>query len=170
MALMEGLPSNMLYADGASTMRNFFIVVAWHRGSPRVSTSCTDPRGSTLSLENPLKWAFIDSSFSLPMPILSNANVKMMSAEHPLSIKTLWTILLATKALITSGSSWGCWQPSRSASEKVMVVSNQGSLDTAYTSIVSLDLKLCKWAFLIELDSPPSTNPPKITLISHRGC
>ena len=95
MALREGLPSNRLYADGASTMRNFFVVVAWHGGSPRVSTSCTDPRGSTLSPENPLKWAFIGSNFSLPMPILPNAKAKMMSAELPLSIKTLWTILLA---------------------------------------------------------------------------
>ena len=50
MALREGLPSNMLYADGASTMRNFVVIVAWHGGSPRVSTSCTDLRGSTLSL------------------------------------------------------------------------------------------------------------------------
>ena len=105
MALMEGLPSNMLCADGASTMRNFVIIVAWHGGSLRVSTSCTDPKGNTLSPENPLKWVFTDSSFSLPMPILSNANMNIMSVELPLSIKTLWTVLLATKALITSGSS-----------------------------------------------------------------
>ena len=124
MALREGLPSNMLYTDGASTMRNFFIVVAWHGGSPIVSTSCIDPRGNTFSPENPLKWAFTGSNFSLPMPILSNADMKMMSAELPLSTRTLWTVLLATMALITSKSSWGCWQPSRSASEKVMVVSN----------------------------------------------
>ena len=67
-ALREGLPNNMLYADGASMMRNFVVVMAWHGGSPRVSTNCTDPRGSILSLENPLKWAFTGSSFSLPMP------------------------------------------------------------------------------------------------------
>ena len=35
--------------------------------------------------------------------------------------------LLATMAFITSGSSWGCWQPSMSKSEKVMVVSSRGS-------------------------------------------
>ena len=103
MALREGLPSNMLYVDGASTMRNFIVVVAWHGGSPKVSTSCTNPRGSTFSLENPSKWAFTSSSFSLPMPIFSNANAKMMSAELPLSIKTLCTVLLATMALITRG-------------------------------------------------------------------
>ena len=61
MALREGLPSNMLYADRASTMRNFVVVVAWLGGSPRVSTSCTDPKGSTLSPENPL-------SGHLPIP------------------------------------------------------------------------------------------------------
>ena len=54
MALREGLASNMLYANGASTMRNFIIVVAWHGGFPKVSTSCIDPRGSTFSPENPL--------------------------------------------------------------------------------------------------------------------
>ena len=78
MALREGLPSNMLYADGASTMRNFVVIVVWHGGFPRVSTNCTNPRGNTLSPENPLKWAFTSSSFSLPMPILSNADAKMM--------------------------------------------------------------------------------------------
>ena len=87
--LREGLPNNMLYADGASIMRNFIVVVAWHRGSPKVSTTCTDLRGSTFSLENPNKWAFTGSSFSLPMPILSNADAKMMSVELPLSIRTL---------------------------------------------------------------------------------
>ena len=170
MALREGLPSNMLYAGGASMMRNFVVAVACHGGSPIVNTSCTDPRGNTLSPENPLKWTFTDSIFSLPMPILSNADEKMISTELPLSIKTLWTVLLATTTLITSGSSWGCWQPSTSASEKVMVVFNQGSLDTACTSSVSPNLKLSRWAFVAELDSPPSANPPKITLISPRGC
>ena len=109
MELREGLPINMLYADGASTMGNFVDIVAWHGGSPRVRTICIDPRGSTLSSENPLKWAFTGSSFSLPMPILSNADAKMMSADLPLSIRTLWTVLLATTTLLTNGSSWGCW-------------------------------------------------------------
>ena len=89
MALREGLPSNMLFTDGASTMKNFIVVVAWHGGSPKVSTSYTDLRGSTFSPENPLKWAFTRSSFSLPMPIFSNADAKMMSVELPLSIRTL---------------------------------------------------------------------------------
>ena len=100
MALREGLPSNMSYADGSSTMRNFIVVVAWHGESPKVSTSCTDPRGSTFSPENPSKWAFTDSSFSLSMPIFSNADAKMMSVELPLSIRTLCTVLLATMALV----------------------------------------------------------------------
>ena len=74
MALREGLPSNMLYSNGASTMRNFVVVMAWHGGSLKVSTSYTDLNGNTLSPENPLKWAFTGSSSSLPMPILSNTN------------------------------------------------------------------------------------------------
>ena len=77
-----------------------------------MSTSCINSKGSTLSLENPRRWALTGSSFSLPMPILSNADVKMMLAELPLSTRTLCTILLATMTLITNGSSWGCWQPS----------------------------------------------------------
>ena len=86
-------------------MRNLTVVVAWHGGSPKVSTSCTDPRGSTLSFENPRRQALTGSSFSLPMPILSKDDVKMMSAELPLSTRTLWIVLLATMAFITSGLS-----------------------------------------------------------------
>ena len=125
-------------------MRNLTVVVAWHGGSPKVSTSCTDPRGSTLSPENPHRQALTGFSFSLPMPILSKADAKMMSAELPLSTRTLWIVLLATMAFITSGSSWGCWQPSMSKSAKVMVVSSQGSLDTVCTSKVAPDLMLRK--------------------------
>ena len=123
-------------------MRNLTTVVAWHEESPKVSTSCIDPRGSTLSSENPRRWALTGSSFSLQMPILSKVDVKMMSAEFPLSTRTLCTVLLATTALITSGSSWGCLQPSMSESEKVMVVSSRGSLDTACISSVSPNLML----------------------------
>ena len=150
-------------------MRNLTVVVAWHGGSPRVSTNCTDPKGSTLFPENPRKQALTGSSFSLPMPILSKANEKMISTELPLSTRTLWIVLLATMVFIISGSSWGCWQPSMSKSEKVMVVSSRGSLDTVCTSKVSPDLMLPKWAFLAELDSPPPANPPEITWISPKG-
>ena len=108
-------------------MRNLTVVVAWHGGSPKVSTSFTDPRGGTFFPENPHRQALIDSSFSLPMPILSKVDAKMMSAELPLLTRTLWIVLLATMAFIKSGSSWGCWQPSMSKSEKVMVVSSRGS-------------------------------------------
>ena len=73
-----------------------------------MSASCIDPRGSTLSPENPRRQALTDSSFSLPMPILSKADAKMMSAELPLPTRTLWIVLLAITAFITSGSSWGC--------------------------------------------------------------
>ena len=134
-----------------------------------MSTICTDPRGSTLSPENPRRQALTGSSFSLPMPIFSKADAKMMSAELPLSTRTLWTVLLATMVFITRGSSWGCWQPSMSKSEKVMVVSSRGSLDTVCTSKVFPDLMLRKWACLAELDSPPPANPPEITWISPKG-
>ena len=123
-------------------MRNLTAVVAWHRGSPKVSTSCIDPKGSTLSPKNPRRWVLTGSSFSLPMPILSKADANMMSTELPLSTRTLCTVLLATTTLITSGSSYGCWQPSMSEFEKVMVVSSRGSLDTACISSVSSDLML----------------------------
>ena len=61
-------------------MRNLIVVVAWHGGSPKVSARCIDPRGNTLSLENPHRQALTGSSFSLPMPILSKADAKMMSS------------------------------------------------------------------------------------------
>ena len=134
-----------------------------------MSTSCIEPKGSTFSPENPRRWILTGSSFSLPMHILSKAIAKMMSAELPLSTKTRWIILLATTALITKGSSWGCWHPSRSESENVMVVSSHGSLDTSCTSITSPNLMLRKWAFLTELDSLPPANPPEITWISPKG-
>ena len=134
-----------------------------------MSTSYIDPRGSTLSPENPRKQALDGSSFSLPMPILSKADAKMMLAELPLSTRTLLIVLLATMVFITSGSSWGCWKPSMSKSEKVMVVSSRGSLDIVCTSKVSPDLMLRKWAFLAELDSPTPANPPVITWISPKG-
>ena len=70
-----------------------------------MSTSCIDPKGSTISLENPRRWALTSSSFSLQMPILSKADAKMMLTELPLSTRTLCTVLLATTTLITSGSS-----------------------------------------------------------------
>ena len=123
-------------------MINLAVVVAWHGGSPKVSTSCIDPRGSTLSLENPRMWALTGSSLSLPIPILSKADAKIISTKLPLSTRTRWIVLLATTSLITSGSSWGCWQPCISESEKVIVVSNRGSLDTACTSNISSDLML----------------------------
>ena len=141
-------------------MRNLTVVVAWHRGFPKVSTSCIDPRGSTLSPENPHRYVLTGSSFSLPMPILSKADAKMMLTALPLSTRTLWVVLLAITTLINSGSSWGCWQLSMSESEKVKVVSSRGILDTAYISNVSHDLMLRRWAFLVELDSPPPANPP----------
>ena len=146
------------------------MVVAWHGGSPKVSTSYIEPKGNTLSPENPRKWVLTGSNLALPMSTLSKAEEKIMSAELPLSIRTRWIVLLATIARITKGSSWGCWHPSRSESENVMDVSSRGSLDTACTSITSPGLMLRRWAFLAALDSPPPANPPEITWISPKGC
>ena len=151
-------------------MRNLAVVIAWHRGFPKVSTSCIEPKGNTFSPEKPRKWVLTGSSFSLPIPILLKAEAKMISAELPFSTRTRWTVLLATTAQITKGSSWGCWHPSRSESENVMDVSSRGNSDTAYTSTTSPDLMLRRWAFLVELDSPPPANPPEITWISPKGC
>ena len=105
-----------------------------------MSTGCIDPKGSTLV--SPCMWALTNSSFSFLMPILSKADANMMSAELLLSTRTLCTVLLAMTTLITSGSSWGCWQPSMLESENVMIVSSRGSLDTACISNVSPDLML----------------------------
>ena len=72
-----------------------------------MSTSCIEPKGNNFSPENPRKWVSTDSSLSLPMPMLSKAKAKMMSAELPLSTRARWIVLLATTARITKGSSWG---------------------------------------------------------------
>ena len=69
-------------------MRNLVVVVAWQGGSPRVSTNCIEPKGSTFSPENPLRWVLTGSNYSLPMSILSKADAKMMSVELPLSTRT----------------------------------------------------------------------------------
>ena len=60
-----------------------------------MSTSCINPGGSTLSPKNPRRWALTGSNFSLPMPILSNADAKMMLAELPLSTRTLCTVFFS---------------------------------------------------------------------------
>ena len=70
-------------------MRNLTVVVACHGGgggggSSRVSTNCTDPKGNTLSPENPFRQALTGSSFSVSIPILSKADAKMISIELPL--------------------------------------------------------------------------------------
>ena len=88
-------------------MRNLTVIVAWHGGSPKVSPNCTDPKGSTFSSENPRRWVLTGSSFSLPMPILSKADAKMMSAELPLSTRTR-TAIYAKMKLHLIGHSSGC--------------------------------------------------------------
>ena len=53
-----------------------------------MSTSCIEPKGNTFYPDNPHKWVLTGSSLSLPMPNLSKAEAKMMSAELPLSTRT----------------------------------------------------------------------------------
>ena len=76
-----------------------------------MSTSCIEPKGNTFSSENPRKWVLTGSSLSLPMPILSKAEAKMISTEIPLSPRTRWTVLLATTARITMGRHEGAGIP-----------------------------------------------------------
>ena len=73
-------------------MRNPTIVVAWHGGSPKVSTNCIDPKGSTFSPENPRRWVLTGSSLSFSMPIFSKTDAKMMSTELPLSTRNRWIV------------------------------------------------------------------------------
>ena len=97
-----------------------------------MSTGCIEHKGNTFSPENPRKWVLTGSILSLLMPILSKAEAKMMSAELSLSTKTRWTVLLATTARITKGSSWGCWHPSKYESENVM----DGRTEAIWTPLV----------------------------------
>ena len=46
-----------------------------------MSTNCIEPRGNTLSPKNPRRGVLTGSSFSFPIPILSKADSKMISAE-----------------------------------------------------------------------------------------
>ena len=62
-------------------MRNLTVVVAWHGGSPKVSINYIDPKDSTFSPENPRRWVLTGSNLSLPMPILLEADAKMMSVD-----------------------------------------------------------------------------------------
>ena len=88
-----------------STTRNLAVVVAWHGGSPKVSTSCIEPKGNTFSPDNTHRWVLMGSILSLPMPILSKADgpfcrpqlLELLRGRHGgvgippgLSQRTLW--------------------------------------------------------------------------------
>ena len=53
-----------------------------------MSTNCIEPKGNTFSPENHRRWVLTGSILSLPMPILSKAEAKMMLAELSLSTRT----------------------------------------------------------------------------------
>ena len=145
------------------------MVVAWHGGSPKVSTSCIEPKGNTFSPENPRKWVLTGSNLALLMSILSKAEAKIMSVELPLSIRTQWTVLLATTSRITQGVVMGVLASLQIRVRECYGVSSRGNLDTACTSITSPGLMLRRWAFLAAMDSPPPANPLEITWISPKG-
>ena len=92
----------------------------------------------------------------------------MVFAELPLSINTWCMLNSSILSIITSGLSWGCLTPWASFSEKTMF----GSL---YLDIFQGGNRECTLfasracAFFSDLEDPPTTNPPKIIIISPMG-
>ena len=95
-----------------------------------------------------------------------------MSAELPLSTRTLLVLNPSIRIMMTRGSSWGCFTPLASSSEKHMswLVRLCFSGGRPYT------LFTCLWYdFLRERNEPPVVGPPVIVFISlsavcGRGC
>ena len=95
-----------------------------------------------------------------------------MSAELPLSTRTLLVLNPSIRIMMTRGSSWGCFTPLVSSSEKhmswlVLLCFSGGGPCTLFT---------CLWCdFLRERNEPPVVGPPVIVFISPsavygRGC
>ena len=86
-----------------------------------------------------------------------------MSAELPLSTRTLLVLNPSIRIMMTRGSSWGCFTPLASSSEKQMswlvrLYFGGGRPCTLFT---------CLWYdFLRERNEPPEVGPPVIVLIS----
>ena len=86
-----------------------------------------------------------------------------MSAELPLSTRTLLVLNPSIMIIMTSGSSWGCFIPLASSSEKYMswfvfLWFKGGRLWTPFT---------CLWYdFLRDLNDPPVDGPPVMVCIS----
>ena len=86
-----------------------------------------------------------------------------MSAELPLSTRTLLVLNPSIRIMMTRGSSWGCFMPLASSSEKQMswlvrLYFGGGRLCTLFTYL---------WCdFLRERNEPPEVGPLVIVLIS----
>ena len=86
-----------------------------------------------------------------------------MSAEIPLSTRTLLVLNPSIMIMMTRGSSWGCFTPLASSSEKhmswlVRLCFRGGRLCTLFT---------CLWYdFLRERNEPPMVGPPVIVFLS----
>ena len=94
-------------------------------GVPKVTGRSIVPSVTTLSPEKPKSGVEIGVGLSPVSFILSNADLKMMSAELPLSIRILQTRLLATEAETTIVSLCG-WR-TRAASWPVKNMDSNGA-------------------------------------------
>jgi len=86
-----------------------------------------------------------------------------MSAELPLPTRTLLILTPSIMTIMTSRSSWGCFTPLASSSEKYMswfvrLCFRGGRLWILFT---------CLWCdFLRDLNDPPIVGPPMVVFIS----
>ena len=95
-----------------------------------------------------------------------------MSAELPLSTRTLLVLNPSIMIMMTRGSSWGCFTPLASSSEKHM----SWFVRLYFMGRRPCTLFTCLWYnFLRERNEPPVVGPPVIVFISPsavcgRGC
>ena len=95
-----------------------------------------------------------------------------MSAELPLSTRTLLVLNPSIRIMMTRGSSWGCFTPLASSSEKHM----SWLVRLCFSGGRPCTLFIYLWYdFLRERNEPPVMGPPVIVFISPsavcgRGC
>ena len=95
-------------------------------------------------------------------PILRKVSWSKISTEAPLSTRTLLTGLFPIIGVMTSGSSWGNFTPSRSESSKANVTSVLALFGASPTICITSLV----YAFLEFLDNPAAVGPPKIVFIT----
>jgi hypothetical protein len=151
--------------DGQSTTKSTITVV--NLGVvPTVTGSGMILIGRTYSPPNPTRGKPNGLIMSRSIPICWKAGQYKISAELPLSTRIRWIAWLATVTVTINASSWGITTPRASSSEK----------DSITDSILAAFIGLCRentspcmllaYTFLAELNSPPSTIPPKMVWIS----